>query len=188
MKNAANFIIITIAVITVLVVGKGILIPFLFALIFWFFTREIRKNIYKLPFAKKFIPHWLSNILVFSIIILGFGFVSEIISDSITDLTKSYSKYQPNVDNIIKKISEHLPVDVVTSIKSLIGDFNYGSVLGDIANGVSGVLGDTFMILIYALFIFLEESSLIKKVRKIFPSEKSYTQMNEMLEKIEFSI
>lgn len=188
MKNASNFIIITVAVIAILVVGKGILIPFLFALIFWFFTREIRKTIYKLPFAKRFIPYWLSNILVFTLIILAFGFVSEIITNSISELTTSYSQYEPNVENIIKKISGYFHVDVVTSIKSLVGDFNYGSVLGDIANGVSGILGDTFMILIYALFIFLEESSLIKKTRKIFKSEKSYNNMNSILNKIEFSI
>ena len=188
MKNASNFIIITVAVIAVLVVGKGILIPFLFALIFWFFTREIRKTIYKLPFAKKIIPYWFSNILVFSLIILGFSFVSEIITNSITDLSTSYNKYEPNVENIIQKLSGYFHVDIITSIKSLVGDFNYGSVLGSIANDVSGLLGDTFMILIYALFIFLEESSLIKKIGKIFPTESSYNRMNTILEKIEFSI
>jgi len=188
MKNATNFIIITTAIIVILVVGKGILIPFLFALIFWFFTREIRKTIYKLPFAKRFIPKWLSNILVFTVIFLAFGFVSEIITNSITNLTASYSQYEPNVENIIANLSSYFHVDIVTSIKSVIGDFNYGSVLGSIANGVSGLLGDTFMIVIYALFIFLEESSLVKKLRKIFKSEASYLSMNTILDKIEFSI
>lgn len=188
MKNAVNFIIITVTVIAVLVIGKGILIPFLFALIFWFFTREIRKAIYKLPYAKKIIPKWLSNIIVFSLIVLGFGFVSEIISNSINDLSASYSKYEPNIDNIISNLSSYFHVDIVTSVKSIIGDFDYGSVLGNIANGVSGVLGDTFMIVIYALFIFLEESSLIKKSRKIFDTEKAYNNMTKILDKIEFSI
>lgn len=188
MKNASNFIIITTAILVVLVVGKGILIPFLFALIFWFFTREIRKTIYKIPFAKRFIPKWLSNVLVFTLIVLGFGFVSEIITNSITDLSTSYSKYEPNVENIIKKLSGYFHVDIVTSIESVIGDFNYGSVLGNIATGVSGLLGDTFMIVIYALFIFLEESSLIKKLRKIFDSEEAYISTDAILSKIEFSI
>jgi len=188
MKNATNFIIITIAIITVLVVGKGILIPFIFALIFWFLTREIRQAIYKIPFAKKFIPKWLSNILVFTVIILIFGFVSEILSSSISDLTESYTEYEPNVESIIQKLSGYFQPKVVTSIKSVIGDFNYGSVLGDIANGISGVLGDTFMILIYALFIFLEESSLIKKVDKIFTSDDNQHQVHTILNKIETSI
>ncbi|CAL2080459.1 AI-2E family transporter [Tenacibaculum sp. 190524A02b] len=189
MKNSANFIIVTIAIVTVLVVGKGILIPFVFALIFWFLTREIRKTIYKIPFTKKFIPKWLSNVLVFSLIILGFSFVSEIITNSITDLTESYSKYETNIDSIIKNIDSYFHVDIIKSIKSIIGKFNYGSVLGDIANGISSILGDTFMIVIYALFIFLEETSFKKKLHKMFLNkENSYNNIQVMLTKIETSI
>ncbi|MBA6156758.1 AI-2E family transporter [Tenacibaculum sp. S7007] len=186
MKNAANFVIVTIAIVAILVIGKGILIPFIFALIFWFLTREIRKSIYKLPFAKKYIPFWLSNVFVFSLIILGFGFISEIITNSISDLTTSYTKYEPNVEAIIKKLNGYFHIDIITSLKSVVGNFNYGSVLGSIANGISGLLGDTFMIVIYALFIFLEEASLKKKLKKIFFKEGGNTQV--ILNKIENSI
>lgn len=188
MNKASNFIIVTIAVIAVLVIGKGILIPFIFALIFWFFTREIRKGIYKIPFAKRFIPKWLSNIFVFTLIILAFGFVSEIITNSVTDVTNSYDKYEPNVEKIITDLGNYLNVDIMTSIKSVVGDFNYGSVLGDIANGVSGLLGDTFMIIIYALFLFLEEKSFTKKLYMILTNGNNYDSVKSMIDKIEDSI
>ena len=189
MKNSANFIIIIVVTIATLVIGKGILIPFIFALIFWFLTREIRKTIYKIPFAKKFIPIWLSNIFVFTFIILSFGFVSGIITNSITDLSTSYSKYEPNIDAIIKSLDAYFHIDIIKSVTSVIGDFNYGSVLGNIANGISSLLGDTFMIIIYALFIFLEEGSFKKKLVKMFDKkENSYANMQAILNKIEFSI
>lgn len=189
MKNSANFIIIIVVIIAALVIGKGILIPFVFALIFWFLTREIRKTIYKIPFAKNFIPIWLSNVFVFTLIVLGFSFISGIITNSIADLSTSYSKYEPNIDAIIKSLDTYFHIDIVKFVKSVIGDFNYGSVLGDIANGISSILGDTFMIIIYALFIFLEESSFKKKLIKAFEGkEKKYINMESMLSKIEFSI
>ena len=188
MKNATNFIIITAAIILVLVVGKGILIPFLFALIFWFLTREIRQAIYRIPFAKKFIPKWLSNILVFTVIVLTFSFVSEVITNSVSDLTASYTKYEPNVENIINKLSKQFDIDIIPYAKSVIGDFNYGSVLKTIANSISGALGDTFMIIIYAIFIFLEESSLAKKIDKIFDTSELNGNVDKILEKIEASI
>lgn len=188
MNKASNFIIVLIAVIAVLVIGKGILIPFIFALIFWFFTREIRKFIYRLPLAKKIIPKWLSNVFVFSIIILAFGFISEIVTNSITDVTDSYSVYEPNIERMITELGNYLNVDILTSIKSLVGDFNYGSVLGDVANGVSSLLGDTFMIVIYALFLFLEERSFVKKLYKILSKGGNYDSVQMMLDKIEDSI
>lgn len=189
MKNASNFIIVTIAVIAMLVIGKGILIPFVFALIFWFLTREIRKTIYKIPFAKKYIPFWLSNVFVFSLIVLGVGFVSEILTNSIAGLTTSYSKYEPNIDAIIKNLNTFFHLDIITSVKSIIGDFDYGTVLGKIANGISGLLGDTFMIVIYALFLFLEESSFKIKLQRMFASSQNGSQsFQSILKKIEISI
>ncbi|MEE4001095.1 AI-2E family transporter [Tenacibaculum sp. FZY0031] len=189
MKNASNFIIVTVAIIATLVIGKGILIPFVFALIFWFLTREIRKTIYKIPFAKRFIPFWLSNVFVFTLIILGFGFISEIITNSISNLTTSYSKYQPNVDAIIKRLDAYFHIDIIKSVQSVVGDFDYGSVLGDIANGISSLLGNTFMIIIYALFIFLEESNFKKKLQKVFlSSQNNPKSFQVILKKIEVSI
>lgn len=188
MKNATNFVFVTTAVIAVLVVGKGILIPFIFALIFWFLTREIRKNIYKLPFAKKYIPYWLSNVLVFTIIILTFSFISEIVTSSITDVTNSYNQYEPNIEKIIHKLDSYFNVDITKYVKTAIGKFDYGSTLGSVANSISGLLGDTFMIIIYAIFLFLEESSFIKKLRKIFATEEQYSNYKSLSTKIENSI
>lgn len=186
MKQAANFIIVIIFIITTLVIGKGVLIPFIFALIFWFLTREIRKSIYKLPFAKRFIPKWLSNVLVFTVIVLGFGFVSEIISNSISSLMNSYPKYQPNVDSVIKTINSYFKVDMLSSLKTSIAKFDYSVILGDIANSLSSILGDTFMIIIYALFIFLEEASFKNKLRSVF--FKNDSNLKPLLDKIEASV
>jgi AI-2 transport protein TqsA len=188
MKNATNFVIVTAAIIAVLVVGKGILIPFIFAFIFWFLTREIRKTIYRIPFAKKIIPNWLSNIIVFTLIILAFGFISEIITNSIATVTSSYSEYEPNIQMIINNLNSYLHVDLIKSVKSVVGDFDYGTVLGEVANGLSGLLGDTFMIVIYALFIFLEETSFIKKMHKIFDNSNRFDQLQSLFQKVEFSI
>lgn len=189
MKNSANFIIIISVIITSLVIGKGIIIPFIFALIFWFLTREIRKNIYKIPFAKKFIPIWLSNIFVFSFIILSFSFMSEIITNSIVNLSTSYSKYEPNIDVVIKNLNTYFHIDIIKSAKLIVGDFNYGAVLAETANAISSLLGDTFMIIIYALFMFLEESSFKKKLHKLFNGkETKNTSIQFILSKIEVSI
>lgn len=188
MKNAANFIIVTVAIIAMLVIGKGILIPFIFAIIFWFLTREIRKTIYKLPFAKRFIPTWLSNLLVFSIIVLSFGFASQIITNSISELTDSYTKYEPNIKTIIEQLNGFFHIDLITSAKSLIGDFDYGAVLGDVANGISSLLGDTFMIIIYALFLFLEESDFKLKIERVFSGNNNSHSFHRILKKVEDSI
>ncbi len=188
MKNATYFIIINTAIIAILVIGKGILIPFVFALIFWFLTYEIRKTIYRLPFAKKYIPRWLSNVLVFSLIVIGIGFVSQIITNSVQQVMDSYNQYEPNVTKIIHKLDTYFNTDITQSVEDFYNEFNYGNLLKNLANGLSGLLGDSFMIVIYALFLFLEESSLAKKIQKLFRTEAQQIRYKKLLHKIEFSI
>lgn len=188
MKNATHFIIVTAAIIAILVVGKGILIPFIFALIFWFLTHEIRKTIYRLPFAKKYIPHWLSNILVFSWIVLTFGFISQIIINSIQEVTTSYTQYEPNITKIIRQLGNYLNTDMMKSVENILGNFDYGNILKNLANAVSGLLGDTFMIVIYALFLFLEESALAQKIQKLFQTKTGLERYHTLSKKIETSI
>lgn len=188
MKNATHFIIATTAIITILVIGKSILIPFMFALIFWFISREIRNIIYLIPFTKKYLPIWLSNILVFSLIILVFIFITQILSNSVKEVIDSYGKYESNVTQIIKELNQYFQTDIVQYAGDELKNFNYGATLRSFANGISGVLGDTFMIVIYALFLFLEESSFGKKIGKVFLYKKSDNDYQSLFGKIENSI
>ncbi len=126
--------------------------------------------------------------MVFTVIVLSVGFISEIITNSIHQVTTSYTKYEPNISKSIEKLGVYFNTDIIKSAKKLLGDFDYGSMLGNVANGISGLLGDTFMIVIYALFLFLEESSLIKKIRKIFDTKEAYEQYSKISDEIENSI
>lgn len=188
MKKTTHFIVVTAAIITVLVIGKGVLIPFMFALIFWFLTYEIRKTIYRIPFAKKYIPRWLSNVLVFSLIVLIFSFISQILTNSIQEVTTSYTKYEPNVSKVIDNLSHYFNADVAEYAQNALTNFEYGNLLRSLANGVSGLLGDAFMIVIYALFLFLEESSLAQKMLKLFKNKAGLESYQNLSQKIEHSI
>lgn len=188
MRNAAHFFIVIIAVILILIYGQSLLIPFIFAFGFWFLTRETRKLFDRVAFVKKYFPVWSKNVIVFGIMVLIFGFVTDILSNSILNLSSSYEQYQPNINAIVKKVEEIFHVNLKNSLESAMGDFDFGAILSNILNGLSGILGNTFMIIIYALFIFLEESSFKKKLGKIFTNEEQYRKFNTISGKIEKSV
>lgn len=188
MKHAANFVIVIAAIILALVYGKSLLIPFVFAVLLWFLTREMRFLLDKVSFIKTNFPSWLKGVLVFAIMILGIGSISDILSSSINTISNSYEDYQPNIAIILNKLGEFLHVNLLDAVQSAIGNFNFGTILRSVFNALSGILGNTFMIIIYALFIFLEESSFKKKIEKVFVKKEQYTQFTNTLFKIEQSI
>lgn len=188
MKNTAHFFIVFFAIVAILIIGQGVLIPFIFALLFWFLTKEIRNATNKISFIKKYFPKWLNNVFVFLLMILSFGFISEMLTNNIKELTVSINQYKPNIETIIIKLEGYLHIDILKSIKSYFDKFNFANILTAIANSISGVLGNSFMIIIYALFIFLEEDSFKTKLKTIFFKTEQFNKVNSLLLKIEKSI
>lgn len=188
MRNTAYFLIVATITVLTLIYAQGLIIPFVFAFLFWFVTREFRKLLERAAFVRKYLPGWVRNGVVFILMVLGVGFIADVLTNSITSLSASYPAYEPNVQSIMQKIEGIFHVNLKNSIESAIGDFDFGTALGSILSGLSGVLGNTFMIIIYALFIFLEERSFQDKLTKVIPDQGRYQQFMHTLGKIEVSV
>lgn len=188
LKNAAYFFIIAIAIVVILIFGQSLIIPFVFALLLWFTVREIRSYLDKVDFIKKRFPTWSKNLLTSLLILTVLGFASKIISSSINSLAKSYKKYEANVDSLISEANAALNMDLMDTIKGHAGDFDFGIILGSIFNSITDILSSTFMIIIYALFIFLEESYFRPKLMSVFDQGDQFGKVSSIIESIEESV
>ncbi len=188
MRNTAYVLIIATITVIALVYAQSLLIPFIFGAGFWFLTKEFRKLLNRIPFVLQYFPTWLKNVLVFTLMVMSLGFVVSILSHSINNLSAAYPQYQPNIDSIMTKIGDLFHVNVQQSIESALSNFDFGATLSSMLNGVSGILGNAFMIIIYALFIFLEESSFTLKLKKVLSKQEQYDRFYTVLKKIEVSV
>lgn len=188
MRNTAYFFITAIAIVITLIYGRSLLIPFIFALLLWFLVRKIRHLINKSNFIKNKVPGWLKNITISFLMIMVLGFISKILVTNINNLAQSYPQYESNVDMVIEKINSLLSIDLIAMVRDHIGNFNFGTLLKEIFNSLTDLLGNAFLIIIYALFIFLEETNFNKKLRVVFSKNDQYTEVSSILNKVEESI
>ncbi len=186
-KTASLFIII-IAIVITLIYGQGLLIPFVLAMLLWFVMRMMKMTLDKIGFVQRKFPSWLKTVISTTIILIVVGVVVEILSANIKSLSQSYEKYQANVESVVNQINATFDLNIIENIQGRSGDFNFGAVLGNIFNSLSSIIGNTFMILIYTLFVILEESKLQTKLRMLFPDEAKFMEFRGMLEKIEQSV
>lgn len=187
-NQAASFFVCAIAIVVVLVFGKDLLIQFIFALLFWFSVRQINLQFDKLPAIKKGVPNWVKNTITSLIIFAVFGLISMVITKSINTLSKSYQKYEANVGSLVHNVNDAFGIDIMELAKGQLGDLDFGSLLSAVFNSLSDILGSVFMVMIYALFIFLEEASAMTKLRKAFQKPESFAQVSELLTRIEKSV
>lgn len=186
--KVASFFISAFGIVATLIYGKDFLMPFIFAFLIWFLVREIKALMNKVEFVNNKFPNWLKN-LISSIIIFWVLFaVESILESSIRSIAKSYSLYQTNMVLIAMKINNIFNIDVYSLIKDYSMDFDFANILGSILSSLTDLLGDTFLIVFYCLFIFIEEGNFKQKLSVIFKDAKQHRRVTETLRQLEISI
>ena len=188
MKNTAYFFIVSISIVTTLTFGKSLLIPFVFAMLLWFISRKMRSLMNKVKFIKKHFPTWTKNTLSSLIIISSIIVISKILSTNINTLAQATQEYDSNIGSIIENISQYLTIDLTETLKTQLGNINFGKILSLIFNSITELFGNLFMIIIYVLFIFLEEANFHKKLMLAFSNKEQQEKISTILEEIEASI
>ena len=104
-NTLANYLITIIALVFILIVGKSMIIPFVFALLLWFIVKEIKNILNKVAFIRKKFPAWLKS-LITSIFIIGLlSLIVRMLSGSVQELAESYASYEKNLELILNKLN-----------------------------------------------------------------------------------
>lgn len=187
-KNIANFLVSSIAIVVILTFGSSLLIPFVFALILWFIVMQMRKTMDRIAVIKKHIPRWTKTLVSLALIALIISTISNIIASNVRNLVKSYEKYEANLDNIVNRMNDFLNINLFESIESFAKGLDIGSMLLSAVNYSTGMIGATFMVILYAIFLFLEEPSFQIKIKKLFPDDESFSKVQSVIIQIETSV
>ncbi|MEM9921528.1 MAG: AI-2E family transporter [Bacteroidota bacterium] len=188
MRKAAYFCIVITTALFALIYGQSLMVPFITALLLWFLTYEIRKSLDKLAFFNRYLPNWLKNVAVFALMVFALSGIIDILATNISSLIASSSKYEANLQQTLESIKQTFNINFEESINELASNLDISAMLSNLVNSLSGFLGNMMMVLIYALFVFLEESSIKEKVSKAFQSQAQHDQFMQTITKIESSL
>lgn len=142
----------------------------------------------KVPFIKKYIPKWLKSVIISIGIIATLSITTNIILSNINSVAHSYGKYKTNINKLLDNANDNFQFNLVKVVKEQAEKINYAEIFGSLFESISQILSNTFMILLYALFIFLEETYFMVKVRAIFSKEEQFDTISDIIENIDWSI
>ncbi|MEQ9221866.1 MAG: AI-2E family transporter [Cyclobacteriaceae bacterium] len=188
LRNTAYFFIVSISIVVVLTFGQDLIVPFVFAVLLWFIVRELKGLLDRVRFVRDKFPSWAKTLITSLFILITLGAISRVITMSIQTLARSYDKYEKNVDGLIDEINTILNIDLMEFLATHVGNFNFGGLLSSIFTSLADILGNTFIILIYFLFVFLEETHFETKLKKVLAVKEQYEKVSDILDRIEFSV
>jgi predicted PurR-regulated permease PerM len=178
---------IVITTVVVLIYGQSIIIPFILAIIFWFIIRVIKKQLRRIKFVNR-LPKWLVTIFS-SLLLIGFLTLStELITQNITELSKALPKYQENVQKITAEINAHFDIDLGNMISDMFQDIKFSDILTQVLSAITSIFGSAFTVILYLIFLLLEEPFFPKKIRAMYPDDNQYKHATDLIDKIDHSI
>ncbi len=187
-SRITNGLLIAFAIVIMLVFGKNLLIPFVIALIFWFLIKEIRDVLNKIKFIKEKVSDIILNVIGFAFIFLLIGGVVKILSVNIQQLSEELPVYQSNISKITASINTTFNIDVVSSVKEFLGKYEYTKLLSGLFSSLTEIFGDAFLIIIYTLFLLLEEPFFSKKINAIYAKADDRDEVNVVMKQLNKSI
>ena len=178
---------ILITVVVVLIYAQSIIIPFILAILFWFLIRVIKKILSKVKFVKNW-PTWLLTVIS-SVLLLSFLILAvQLISKNIQQLSGTLPVYEANVTKLANSINERFNIDLFSMMSDYAKGMNFGGILTSLFSALTSLFGSAFTVLLYLVFLLLEEPIFPKKLKAMYPNKERYNHINELVGKIDHSI
>ncbi len=199
--KTASILLIIAALTTFLLVAKPLIVPFVVAVLIWYIINALSHWIGSFRFIRRYFPPWSYVVLSGLVILLVMVSVGGLIFDNARSLVDAGPTYQKHIGDVLGRLDAALPVDL-DSVQQLLdsktydefrkqvetSDFTIAGLVQQILNTLSGIAGNTFLILIYLIFLFLEQAHFLKKARAMFSTEEQRTKFFEILEHINEAI
>jgi AI-2 transport protein TqsA len=188
LSKIAYTLLILICTVLILIYTQKLVIPFVIALLVWFLIKGIKNTLRRIPIVRKKIPGWIQGAIALLFMTGTFTLMVDMLARNIQQLSNSLPLYESNIEQSVLKINLIFGIDLMSKLKGFTEGFDFTGMISTILNVVTAFLGDAFLILIYILFLLLEEKVFGYKLKAIYPNTDKYDSIMDLLNKIDKSI
>ncbi len=177
--------ILVLMVIAGLIYFSELLQPIVLAIIFWYIIKALEDFIGRIKIKGKQLPRWLRGTIAIVIIFLSLQTAIDIIVTNLSRMVNNFSIYESSLNQFLNQMGDLFRVENITDVvKKRISELDIQSYLQGILASLTSFVGNIFLVIIYVVFLFLEEVSLSKKSKMIFSDPKRIDRMKKLTQQI----
>jgi predicted PurR-regulated permease PerM len=172
-----------------LVYFSSFLQPLILAIMLWYLIYELRVVGGRITIRGRKLPAWLITVLAFCIVILVIMGVVEIITYNLQLIRARTPDYLANLRTMLNSVQE-IPGFELVQQRAIqrIESFNFNPILTGLLNGISGMAGNTFLIMIYVVFLLAEQSMFAKKMKQLLSDQSSIMAFQKFLSQVNSAV
>lgn len=182
--QAAAFAVLITFFFAIVTLGKDLLIPMVLAVLIWYLVNISADGIGKLRIGRISPPRWLAFSLGMASIIGILMLLANLVSRSVNNVIRTAPAYQQRVEALLEKIAVLLGMDQSPQLNQLIQQIDFNRAVQDLGLTIAGFLGSAGIVLVYTLFIFLEQKCFLPKIDRLTKDEVQRRKVRRILERI----
>ncbi len=189
--QTAFWLIIVGLVVFALIYFRSLIQPFILALVVWYVIRGIRNLIGRIRFKGWTIPKWLTGLISILLTFAILWGVFELISYNVNLIINKSPEYNENWSSLLANVTEITGIqNIDTFLEEQISrvDFDVQKMATDTLNVVSGLIGNFALVLVYVIFLLIEENFMPLKVEAMFERGDRKGRFSNIVKRISKSI
>ncbi|MEE4329709.1 MAG: AI-2E family transporter [Wenzhouxiangella sp.] len=183
--NAALWLVVLFVTFYVLVIARDLLIPLVLAVFIWYLINLMARLLDRIHVGGWHLPRLLQFLLAGGIMVMAVWFFARMLTSNVNQVIEAAPAYQANINRLISDTFSRFGVAEPPALTALLQRINIGSFLGGMAAALGGLLGNIGLILIYLVFLFLEQRFFPSKLNAIFPDRTQRDKVVAMLEDVD---
>ena len=172
-----------------LISGRSILIPIAIAVMAWYLINAIARGIRRISIRGVRPPRWAALALTVLVAVAAVMSLAEMMSGNFTAVVDAIPSYQVNLQRLIGEAAALFGLQDTPNLTQLVERIDFRAVVGRLAATLTGIAGDAGLILVYVLFLFIEQGSFDRKMKALFPDgereERVRSILSHMTQKIQ---
>lgn len=145
-------------------------------------------------FARRLEHHWprlpdsVSLLVAIVLSLLIFGVTLVVVADRAGGFIGQLVGYGPKIDGLIARLAAMVGFQTPPPLTQMVDDLNPAKYVGQVAQGLQGVVSDAVFVLIYLGFIIASRRGFKRKIVALFPHNQERTDALEIFNRIRFGV
>ncbi|MCG6856841.1 MAG: AI-2E family transporter [Salaquimonas sp.] len=170
-----------------LVIGRGLLLPILLAVIVVYVLSSTTNALKRLPLLRH-LPATAIHLVLLAVVTLVFVALALVISTTVNQLIEVAPSYQKNLETLATQFAHLVNVDDLPNWHEIraatLEKISIQTVLLGFVSGLTSMGSSLFLVIVYAAFLFSERISFTRKVSAAFPDGGQAERLMDVLRKI----
>jgi predicted PurR-regulated permease PerM len=185
-SGTTNKLIILTLVLLGLYIGQHLIVPFIISVVVWYLLNSLGDLFGKIKIKKKPMPRAVQLSLGFILFIIVSFFIIQLVMSNFETFAIEYPIYHENFILLTAELSETYDIDLMHT--DYFESLDLPGLLTKVVDSSLGFLTTFFLVLLYVVFLLLEQQIFHTKLRLIFKERNEYVRFLGIVRKVDQSV